>query len=255
MTRLTDFLSTRRLSAIVSVLASLAIVVGVSQAATLSPRALQEAVMRHVEGVAADKGLVAHGETLSVETLPVARRAIDFPSVASADTLAITCESSLMQYFAPRTLIRARIQAPDGQVVEVGVPVKISLSKTVWVAKNRVMAGQRLAAQDFKAERRALTDSFDLAVGAEIPLETLASRLVLQPGQILQIGQIVNPPAVRQNEPVRVVVRGLPVKVALKGTAMSDGRIGDRVRVRQSLNRALFYTGVVKGDNLVEVNL
>lgn len=226
-----------------------------ASAATLSPEQLHDVITQHITTIAAEKGLTAHGETLSIEMLPIARRAIAFPGVARAEDLKITCESSLAQYFAPRTLIRARIEAPDGQVVEVGVPVQMALSKTVWVTKRRVMAGQRLVPEDIRAERRRLNDSFDLAIGAETPLETLASRLVLQPGQILQVGQVVNPPAVRQNEPVRVVLKGLPVKIALKGTAMSDGRIGERVRVRQGLNRTVFYTGVVTGDNLVEVKL
>ncbi len=217
---------------------------------------IEAAVIAHVEEVAAKRGLTEHGEKLNIDVLQVPGAPFSFKDSASLDDLTLKTSSSLNQFFSSRVLVRVQMESTSGRVKEIGVPVAISLSKPVWVAKTTVMPGGTLNPKDFEIEIREITNGFDRMAGEEVDITQYASRMMLRPGQMLSAAHMVRPPAVRRNAEVKVIMLGdNGLKVVIPGKSMEDGQMGQLVRVRHLHQRDKFYTARVVGENRVQIRM
>lgn len=217
---------------------------------------IEEAVVAHVQAVAGRRGLTAHGEKLNVDVLQVPGAPFRFKDSANLSDIALQTSSSLERFFSSRVLVRVKMESTSGRVKEIGVPVAISISKPVWVAKTTVMPGGILSPRDFELETREITTGFDRMVGEDVDITQYASRMMLRPGQMLSAVHMVRPPVVRRNAEVKVVMLGANgLKIVIPGKSMEDGQMGQRVRVRHLYKRDKFYTAKVIGENRVQLHM
>jgi flagellar basal body P-ring formation protein FlgA len=132
----------------------------------------------------------------------------------------------------------------------------VRLIQPVLVARRSLATGEILIDENSLTDRRAVDAQ------ARIPQPaTLLGKRIRRPvaaGQLLTDADVIDEPvaaakaAVKSRQPVKMVVRLANYNVEANGEAMQDGKIGDRVQVRNIDSKKVLY-GRVTGPGTVEV--
>lgn len=134
------------------------------------------------------------------------------------------------------------------------VPVTIVQFADVIVTTETISRGDFLKKDQLKLERRSLNflhngyfKSMQLAIGQQLKT-TLAKGLVVSPKQLTR------PYAIKRGQDVNILAKNSVISVRIKGKALADARIGDKIRVKNtSTNKIVEGTAVYGG--FVEISL
>jgi flagella basal body P-ring formation protein FlgA len=136
------------------------------------------------------------------------------------------------------------------------IPVWFSVSayRVVSVTASALATGTILDARHFTSELREI--SRFTGVPAELPTEKGAVRLkrALQLGQVLTQDYLEPVPVVARNQDVTVRISAGGIAVEALGVALSDGKLGSMVRVRNPSTKEVFPAEVVEAG-VVAVNI
>jgi len=134
------------------------------------------------------------------------------------------------------------------------VPVTITQFADVIVTTETVSQGQFLKANQIKLERRSLNflnngylKSFKQAIGQKLKT-TLAKGLVVKPNNLNR------PYTIKQGQNVNILAKSALISVRIKGKALSNGRVGDRIRVKNTSTNKI-VEGTVTYNGFVEIKL
>ncbi|MCK4742521.1 MAG: flagellar basal body P-ring formation protein FlgA [Sulfuriflexus sp.] len=134
------------------------------------------------------------------------------------------------------------------------VPVTITQFAEVIVTTETVSRGEFLKASQLKLERRSLNflhngylKSMKQAIGQKLKT-TLAKGLVVSPSQLKR------PYDVKKGQNVNILAKSDQISVRIKGKALSNARIGDRIRVKNTSTNKIIE-GTVTYDGFVEIKL
>ncbi len=134
------------------------------------------------------------------------------------------------------------------------VPVTITQFADVIVTTEMVSQGEFLKASQVKLEKRSLSllqngylKSLDQAVGQQLKT-TLAKGLVIKPNQLNR------PYAIKFGQNVNLLAKSKLISVRIKGKALSNARIGDRIRVKNTSTNKI-VEGTVTYNGFVEIKL
>jgi flagella basal body P-ring formation protein FlgA len=227
-----------------------------SPAIELSPTQIQQAVVAHVQDKLQTQISKADQAYITVDVLNVPTPPLNFPQVKDARDIKITTESNLGEMYSERTIVRVHLQSPDGFNRDMGVPVHITVKKPVWVVKSAVFAQQPLRLSNFSLQTKDVSYIYRYAVGQETNLGDYIARINLQPGEVLDARKILIPPDVTYNAEVRILIssnNGMTLSVP--GVALANGRIGDTIRVRQSIYQQKYYSAKIIDKNRVLVEI
>lgn len=195
-------------------------------------------------------------KNVTVDVLKVSTAALDFPKVEKADQIKIDLASPLENQYSERSIVRVRLQDPQGNAREIGVPVRVVIQKAIWVVKNPIDARTPLKVSDFTLETRNVSANYPYAVGRERDLGQYMTRVGMQAGEMLDARKLVMPPDVTANSDVRILLtseNGMTISVP--GIAMSDGRVGQNIRVRQAVYQRKTFTARIIDKNRVQVDM
>lgn len=225
-------------------------------AVTLDESPVRHAVIRHV----LDKldSVLAPGDTqyvtLDIRHIPGAP--FEFPEAQRPEEIQIHAESPLGGSYTERTVVKIRLEGPAGRSREIGVGVRVLVRKPVWVVKNAVPAKQALKPSDFTLETRDVSHQYAYALGADTNLGHYMARINLRPGDVLDSRRVTQPPAVRANQDVRIILtQGNGMTMVVPGKSLADGSIGDTVRVRQTVFQKRLFDAKVIDQNRVQVHI
>ena len=134
------------------------------------------------------------------------------------------------------------------------VPVTITQFADVIVTTETVSRGDFLKASQLKLERRSLNflhngylKSIKNAIGQQLKT-TLAKGLVVSPSQLKR------PYAIKRGQNVNILAKSDLISVRIKGKALSNARIGDRIKVKNSSTNKI-VEGTVSYNGFVEIKL
>jgi flagella basal body P-ring formation protein FlgA len=192
--------------------------------------------------------------SINIIQLPIA--SLNFPDVQNAKDIQLQADSSLGDMYSERAIIRLTMTPTVGNAREVGIPIQISIKKPVWVVKNIITANEPLTLNNFSLEVRDVSHNYMYAVGQERDLSNYIARLNLRPGEILDARKIIIPPDVSYNDEVRILISsGNGMTISVPGIALANGRIGEMIRVRQSVFQQKYYSAKVIDKNQVLVEM
>jgi len=197
------------------------------------------------------------GAGVDVDVLQIPGAPFDFPETEKLSEIKFDIESPLARQYADRAVVRVSMSSPDGKHRDIGVPVKITVTKPVWVIKHHVSAKARLKPSDFELETRDVSRELAHVAGPETSLHKYLARVNLTPGQLLDTRRIELPADVSRNEEVLITItNGRGMNISVMGVALADASVGDSIRVRHgSPNRRKYYTGTVMSKNRVQVEM
>lgn len=148
------------------------------------------------------------------------------------------------------TSLNVRCLAPSSWTLF--VPVRISVIDRYVVTARSLASGQTIAAEDLSEQRG------DLAM---LPAGTLTSRdqaigksprFAIGAGQALRSEQLSSQTLIRQNQSVRLIVRGSGFSASTEGKALNNAGEGQVVQVRTSSGNTV--SGIVQSDGSVSVS-
>lgn len=130
------------------------------------------------------------------------------------------------------------------------VAAHVELLQYQWVASRVLERGELLSAADVNQVLRPLSPQ-RLAPSHVIGL-SVARRL--RQGQVIQHAHLKLPVAIVRGQKVNLFAQDGVVKTLLEGEAVSEGAIGERIRVRNTKSRAV-VEGIIRDSKTVEVLL
>jgi flagella basal body P-ring formation protein FlgA len=215
---------------------------------------LEKTHNRQVVQGAATEGK-ASDETIAVDVLQVPGAPFSFPDDSSLKiTLSSTAWDNL---WCDRGIVRVRMEDKAGHSRELGVPVHLRITKSVWVVKSPVSANTPLRACDFTVVRRDVSLNYGYMLGSNQDLNSYMARVNLNPGEVLDTRKIAIPPDVHYNEEIRLIItdHNNDMTLSIPGIALAEGRIGQTIRVRQALYQRKARIGKIidKGQVLIEM--
>jgi flagella basal body P-ring formation protein FlgA len=200
---------------------------------------------------------LGQGAAVQVQVLGVPGAPFRFLRVDNPADIKLEANSHLSENFTNRTIVSVRMTTPDGLARQVGVPVKLDVTRPVWVVKRPMTAGEVVNKSALALESREIGQLAPYVLGSDDDLSDFQSRVCLKPGEILDSRKLVHPPAVRRNDDVRItLITGQQgMAITLVGTALEDGRIGQTIRVRNPVNKQKVYAATVIDKKRVKVEL
>lgn len=226
-----------------------------SGAVEITPAQLQTQVVAHVKEKLQAQVNQKDQNFVTVEVLNLPYGQISFPNAKTANDIKITTESSLGELYSERTIVRVHLEAQDGMAREVGIPVHIIIKKPVWVVKNVINAQHPLRPSDFTLQTKDVSYNYRYAVGQETNLNDYSARVNLQPGEVLDNRKIIIPPDVSYNANVLIIVSSGTMTVSVPGIAMASGKVGETIRVRQSVYQNKYYNAKIIDRSKVLVQI
>jgi flagella basal body P-ring formation protein FlgA len=164
-------------------------------------------------------------------------------------------------FLEPNTRLGGKSAVPlqlfkDGKRFKTIFPrLDVMVLREVMVTLNPVARGQALVVDDVQLEKRALhtVQGTPILGGPEILKGAVAKRHVSK-GSVLVEGAFDLPPLVRSGSMVAVKVVSGGLTIIASGQAVSDGAMGQLIRVVNLDTRKDFVARVV-GENRVEIHL
>ncbi len=224
---------------------------------TVTEEAVQLAVVSHVQKQLEPMLDRSADEEVNIEVIKVPGAPFSFPEAESLEDIQIQTESALGEMYSNRAVVRVRVIAPTGRERSVGVPVKISIQKPVWVLKESIDAHQPLNSRFLELQVRQVSRDFSHVVGKETDLSQYVARVNLRRGDVLDSRKLVIPPDVARNSRVRIILTtDSGMHISVHGTAVDEGRIGETIRVRQELfGVRKYYSARIVDKNKVLVEI
>ncbi|UZJ45697.1 flagellar basal body P-ring formation chaperone FlgA [Marinimicrobium sp. C6131] len=134
------------------------------------------------------------------------------------------------------------------------VPAEVAVYREVAVASRSLGRGHRISPSDMTMElrdtgqlRQGFVVDADSALGKEL-------RRPLKAGEPIRLGLLTEPTVVERGDQVRLRAQTGNISVDTMGTALSSGRVGDQIRVRNDRSERI-VRGRVTGPGSVEVIL
>lgn len=226
---------------------------GVSKAVTITAEQIKAKVVAHVQEKLSGTLSQADQEYLTVSIPQVPAAPFEFPK---AEAVQINASSSLGEIYSSRGVVKVSLNDQDGHSREIGVPVQLKIQKPVWVVKNTISANAPLQASDLVLQTRDVSHGYQYVIGQERNLRAYVARVNLRPGDVLDARKIVIPPDVTYNSSVRILIsNGDGLTLTIPGVAMDSGRVGEVIRVRQSVYKRKYYSAKIIDKNQVLVEI
>lgn len=134
------------------------------------------------------------------------------------------------------------------------VPVRIVSSVKIMTASRALPRGNVLSEQDLAAVER---DAGALPYGYFTDSKQLIGqrlRRTIRPGDVLSPAMVEPAPVIARGQTVWIAGEAGGISVRMKGEALTDGAVGERIRVRNLSSRRVLQVEVINA-NLVKVPL
>lgn len=125
------------------------------------------------------------------------------------------------------------------------VPARVAVFGPVAVMARPLARGAPIQPQDLEMLRHDLAG---LSYGYFATREAAVGKIAKQPlsaGQVLQVNQVASPKLVRRGEQVTLRVSADGLEVSVAGSALADGELGQRIRVRNARSQRIVEGEVV----------
>lgn len=181
-------------------------------------------------------------------------KSVDWPKIfASNSDEEVRGWRLIMRSDRPRGsfAVPLELELSDGAKRMVMLSGRVEFTQEVPVATRAIQGGEKLAAKDFRRERRNVTFATD-AVATNDDLMASEAARGLAVGETIWKRSVRREILLRYGDPVRVQVGGESWLIAADAIAQGSASVGDSVRVKIGRTQKL-VSGILKEKGLVEV--
>ena len=145
--------------------------------------------------------------------------------------------------------VRCRI---DGKVVKsINFTVRVRIYDVVLTAAHDLLFDKKITEMDFRQEEVAVDGRNDYIKDFSV-IKNLVPSYLIRAGSPVTLNMFRTAMVIQTNQPVRLRIRYHGVDASAKGVAMSRGRVGDLIRVKNESSGKII-TGRVVDEQTVEV--
>lgn len=130
------------------------------------------------------------------------------------------------------------------------LPAQVDIYRPVLVASAQIARGDLLDINDLSYETHNISQISD-PISREDVVGKAAKRLI-NAGDIIRPALLDQPKAISRGETVSITARSGSIRVVMQGTAMTDGKLGQHIRVRNNQSDRIISARVV-GQAAVEI--
>lgn len=229
---------------------------GQANAVVIPNTLIQEKVINHVQERLATMVSKADRKNVTVSVMHLPITPLELPAAAKISDVQFTLDSRLGEVYSERGLVQVSLKDAAGNHRDFGVPIQIIVKKPVWVVQSVINAHESMSRANLSLELKDVSQCYAYTMGEDQDLNPYVARVNMRPGEILDTRKISIPPDVVYNNEVRIFIStdsGLTVSVP--GVALSDGKIGETIRVRQSVFQRKDYNAKIIDKNQVLVEI
>lgn len=157
-------------------------------------------------------------------------------------------------YETRQGLSTVNIRCNDSKPWTLYVPVSIKIFKMVATLKHAVIRNTVLTDDDIILRKMNINR---LSSGYFDNIAQLKGKILTQnlaKGAVLTKNHTKAPTAIKRGQSVTLIAKNSVIEVRMRGTAMSRGAIGERIKVK-NLNSKRIIEGVIIDKDLINVNL
>jgi len=215
-------------------------------------------------------GSVLAEEHQSHESIRLAIEQFVFDEVANSQDIESTineldsrlrlhmCTGSLRTFWPPGSRKRGStsvgVACEDGKPWKIYVPVKIAEFREVAVVSQPLVRGDTLEEGDIEMQRRDISRLGQRFLTDYSEFIGYRVRQAVSTGKVLQASMLSIPEWVKRGEKVTLLASGGGIEIRMQGEALSNGRKGAMIRVR-NLNSKRIVEGEVVSKGVVQVRL
>ena len=145
--------------------------------------------------------------------------------------------------------VRCRI---DGRIVKsINFTVRVRIYDVVLTASHDLLYDKKITEMDFRQEEVAVDGRNDYIKDFSV-IKNLVPAYLIRAGSPVTLNMFRTAMVIQTNQPVRLRIRYHGVDASAKGVAMSRGRVGDLIRVKNESSGKII-TGRVIDEQTVEV--
>lgn len=213
----------------------------------VSGRSVQDAAESYLKHLLEKEGAGVGSGDLTVNRLDVAQ---DMRVPVGKLELATELYGQI-KYNVPTTVMT--IIRTDGRSFN-RIPLRFELRRfqNVAVTVNGLAAGDPVTASTLRFERMDVGKLPAGYIADVVPFDGWLLRYAVTPGTVITEAMLVKPLLVRRGDTIRIVARVGQMEVSAAGLALSQGGIGDRIRV-QNLDSKRYLSGRIQADKSVLV--
>ena len=157
--------------------------------------------------------------------------------------------------FNPKEFKKITIMVNKKPVKIIHAATTIQVFKNVPVAKEVIARDKAIGLRSVELKKVDITRNLDDVLTLEDLSAGLIARKMFYPSELITKKYTISRPDVVRNAIVSVNFKsGDNLSVIVEGIALSQGRVGDTIQVKNK-NYNKIYTGVVVGENRVQVEI
>ncbi len=170
--------------------------------------------------------------------------------IVPAGVLTTRVKPPLSGKYEGNQLYTAEIMVDGRLVKKQPLRAQTEIRRPALVVLSRVERGEKLTEGNVASQRvpssRATGDVLNDPSSA---LGRTAAR-ALEPGRVLRVGDLADPPLVRRNGVVTALVRKGNIELAVEAKALDDGKTGQVIRIQNVASGKIFKARVVDDRNV-----
>jgi len=149
------------------------------------------------------------------------------------------------------TVMRVAVLVAGRSQKEMSITADIRHFGQVLVADQGMRRGEELLPEAVVLAERDITRNKDGFFIDPTELEGQRMRRAIRPGNVLTRRHVEPVPVVQRGDEITLLAGSQHLQISLKGEAMQDGGLGERIRVRNADSGKVLYGEVVDSQNVI----
>ena len=146
------------------------------------------------------------------------------------------------------------VRCNDHKPWKIFIGAQIQQFADVWVARVAISRGTVLTRDHVGLEQREISRTIAQHVPSTQTPVGLVTKRPVRAGDLIQTSALVKQKSVRRGDRVTLIARKNGLEIRALATALTDGAMGDRIRVKnRSTNKEL--EGILRKGNIVHINI
>jgi flagella basal body P-ring formation protein FlgA len=170
-----------------------------------------------------------HADVVRIDAVPVgALKPLALPS----GEMSLAVRQIRGDALAKRVCVWVDVSVDGVAVASLPIWFAVSVHRPAVVVTRNLTRHDRLSANDVRIEERDVAGLAAIPMAVDASFTTMRVRQPIAQGQMLLRTDVEAAPSVLRNQEIQVQVRSGGVIIETSGIAMQEGRVGDRVAVR-----------------------
>ncbi len=159
---------------------------------------------------------------------------------------------SLQDTAGPGGNVTLNCQCKDSPGWTVHLPAQVDLFRPLAVADKTIKRGDLITLADIRMETRNVSQLSEESLLSKEEIAGKAAKRIINAGDIIRPALLDHPKAITRGENVTITAKSGSIEVVMQGTAMTDGKLGQQIRIRNNQSDRIISAKVV-GQAAVEI--